>query len=208
MDVISWTLFHRHRWDAIPPRNFFYCCTSSQIPLHTAQKIEVMCIIPQHSVNIHMCIFLIRLFSIFVFDERNWESRIKPFLFEDLRSVASCWLLYCLCAIDKISIDIWNHSVSKFFDYCPCWSVYSLSVIGTIVRGTWNCSLWNFWEYLQDLNEFVSSSSSTEWRQTGEVVRFRISRLFTWPRFVYSMGVIDKISRDRWNLPFSDFSYH
>jgi hypothetical protein len=23
MHVISWTLFHRHRWDAIPPRNFF-----------------------------------------------------------------------------------------------------------------------------------------------------------------------------------------
>jgi hypothetical protein len=32
------TLFHRYRWDAIPPRNFFYCCTSPQIPLHTAQK--------------------------------------------------------------------------------------------------------------------------------------------------------------------------
>jgi hypothetical protein len=24
----AYTLFHRHRWDAIPPRNFFYCCTS------------------------------------------------------------------------------------------------------------------------------------------------------------------------------------
>jgi hypothetical protein len=36
--VISWMLFHRHGWDAVPPRNFFYCCTSPQIPLHTAQK--------------------------------------------------------------------------------------------------------------------------------------------------------------------------
>jgi hypothetical protein len=48
MDIISSTLFHRHRGDAIPRRNPFYCCTSPQIPLHTAQKIEVVCIIPQH----------------------------------------------------------------------------------------------------------------------------------------------------------------
>jgi hypothetical protein len=27
------TLFHRNRSDAIPPRNFFSCCTSPQIPL-------------------------------------------------------------------------------------------------------------------------------------------------------------------------------
>jgi hypothetical protein len=32
------TLIHWHRWEAIHPRNFFYCCTMSQIPLHTAQK--------------------------------------------------------------------------------------------------------------------------------------------------------------------------
>jgi hypothetical protein len=47
------TLFHRHRWDAIPPRNCFYCCTFPQIPLHTAQKIKAMCIIPQHNSDFH-----------------------------------------------------------------------------------------------------------------------------------------------------------
>jgi hypothetical protein len=38
-----------HRWDTIPPRNFFCCCTSHQIPLHTARKIGFVCIIPQHN---------------------------------------------------------------------------------------------------------------------------------------------------------------
>jgi hypothetical protein len=28
--------------------SFSYCCTSPQIPVHAAQKIEVMCIIPHH----------------------------------------------------------------------------------------------------------------------------------------------------------------
>jgi hypothetical protein len=31
----------------------FYCCTSPQIPPHTAQNIKIMCIIPQHSLNQH-----------------------------------------------------------------------------------------------------------------------------------------------------------
>jgi hypothetical protein len=47
------TLFHGHYFiDTDEMRflrgTFFDCCTSPQIPLHTAQKIEVMCIIPQH----------------------------------------------------------------------------------------------------------------------------------------------------------------
>jgi hypothetical protein len=31
------------------PRNFFNCCTSPRMPLQTAQKSGVMCIIPHHS---------------------------------------------------------------------------------------------------------------------------------------------------------------
>jgi hypothetical protein len=49
MDIISSTPMRRG-----PSAELFYCCTSPQIPLHTAQKIEIMCIIPQHIRNMEI----------------------------------------------------------------------------------------------------------------------------------------------------------